>query len=132
MPLLPPAFPRHVPSVRADSIGFGPYRISCEAAACPSPLSQGQLILSAEGLSFPLTVRSRQPGDRIRLPGGSKKISRLMIDLKIPAAARNTLPLIVQDQEVLALPPYLAAADRRPTTGSSSLILTVKRMEEEP
>lgn len=55
-----------------------------------------------------------------------------MIDLKIPAAARNTLPLIVQDQEVLALPPYLAAADRRPTTGSSSLILTVKRMEEEP
>ena len=115
-----------------DSIGFGPYRISCEAAACPSPLSQGQLILSAEGLSFPLTVRSRQPGDRIRLPGGSKKISRLMIDLKIPAAARNTLPLIVQDQEVLALPPYLAAADRRPTTGSSSLILTVKRMEEEP
>ena len=115
-----------------DSIRFGPYRISCEAAPFPGSVSQGQLFLSAEGLSFPLTVRSRQPGDRIRLPGGSKKLSRLMIDLKIPAVLRDTLPLIVQGQEVLALLPYLAAADRRPNAGSSSLILTVKRMEEEP
>lgn len=115
-----------------DSIRFGSYRITCETAASSDSLVQGQLFLSAEGLSFPLTVRSRQPGDRIRLPGGSKKISRLMIDLKIPAALRDTLPLIVQGHEVLALLPYLAAADRRPTAGSSSLILTVKRMEEEP
>ena len=35
--------------------------------------------------AFPaLYFRPRAPGDRIRLPGGSKKVSDLLIDRKVP------------------------------------------------
>ena len=53
-----------------------------------------------------------------------------MVDLKIPAALRDQLPVAVQGQELLALLPYVVADRRRAHVGSPSLILTVKRTEE--
>ena len=54
-----------------------------------------------------LHLRSRLPGDRIRLPGmsHSKKVARLMIDEKVPAPLRNDWPVITDsDGEVLLVP----------------------------
>ncbi|MDY4755832.1 MAG: tRNA lysidine(34) synthetase TilS [Candidatus Faecousia sp.] len=48
-----------------------------------------------------LTVRSRKPGDEIRLPGGTKSIKRLMIDRKISAPERNRIPILADDDGVL-------------------------------
>ncbi len=112
-------------------ISWGGYQISCELCNSPRQETQNCLFLSPEHLHFPLTIRTRQPGDRIRLPGGSKKLSRWMVDQKIPAALRNQLPVLVQGQEVLAVLPYVVAAPYRSNPGSTSLILTVKRTEEE-
>lgn len=123
---LPPTAPGYLSP--GDSIVWGGYRISCRLG-CDWDVSASALCLG--GLRFPLTIRTRQPGDRIRLSGGSKKLSRWMVDQKIPANLRNQLPVVVQDQEVLAVLPYVVAAHRRTKPGSTSLILTVKRTEEE-
>lgn len=50
----------------------------------------------AELLRFPLTVRSRRPGDRIRPFGlnGSKKVKDMFIDLKLPAPLRDRIPIV--------------------------------------
>ena len=112
-------------------VSWGGCQISCELGNSPRHETKNCLFLSPEHLHFPLTIRTRQPGDRIRLPGGSKKLSRWMVDQKIPAALRNQLPVLVQDQEVLAVLPYVVAAPYRTKPGSTSLILTVKRTEEE-
>ncbi|MBX0359927.1 tRNA lysidine(34) synthetase TilS [Halobacillus sp. Nhm2S1] len=50
-------------------------------------------------VKLPLSVRTRQEGDRIRLRGmnGSKKVKDIFIDQKIPARLRPTWP-IVTDQ----------------------------------
>ena len=112
-------------------ISWGSYQISCELCNSPRQETQNCLFLSPEHLHFPLTIRTRQSGDRIRLPGGRKKLSRWMVDQKIPAALRNQLPVLVQGQEVLAVLPYVVAAPYRSNPGSTSLILTVKRTEEE-
>lgn len=37
-----------------------------------------------EAIRFPLVVRSRRPGDRIRLPGGTKKVKKVMLESRIP------------------------------------------------
>lgn len=50
-----------------------------------------------------LTVRSRQTGDRIHLPGGSRSLKRLMIDRKIPAAQRALVPVLADDKGVAAV-----------------------------
>lgn len=48
-----------------------------------------------------MVVRSRQPGDRIRLSGGSKDLKKIMIDRKIPAAYRSSIPVIADAGGVL-------------------------------
>jgi tRNA(Ile)-lysidine synthetase-like protein len=55
-------------------------------------------------LAWPLTLRSRRPGDRMRPRGGrgSRKVADLMIDAKIPLAERAHLPVVAgADGEVL-------------------------------
>jgi tRNA(Ile)-lysidine synthetase-like protein len=54
---------------------------------------------------FPLVIRNRRSGDKVTTTSGTKKIKDLLIDKKIPLHARNTLPLIINnDQEILWIP----------------------------
>lgn len=60
-----------------------------------------------DNTTFPLYVRSRKNGDRIRLKGmkGSKKIKSLFIDNKIPIPDRDTWPIVTDRQgEILWVP----------------------------
>ena len=50
-----------------------------------------------------IVVRSRQAGDALRLPGGTKSLKKLFIDSKIPAPERNRIPVIADDQGVLGV-----------------------------
>jgi len=59
-------------------------------------------IIWAPGLGE-LTIRQRQSGDVIRLPGGSKTVKKLLIDRKIPAFKRHMLPVVVRDGEIIAV-----------------------------
>lgn len=50
-----------------------------------------------------LTVRPRQPGDTMRLPGGSRSLKKLLIDRKIPRSQRDRIPVIAVGSTVLAV-----------------------------
>ena len=41
------------------------------------------------------TQRTRQDGDRIGLPGGTRRLSDVLTDLKVPRADRSAVPLLV-------------------------------------
>jgi tRNA(Ile)-lysidine synthase len=49
-----------------------------------------------------LVVRSRRPGDR--LAGRRKKVQDLLVDAKVPRADRDGWPIVVRDDEVVAVP----------------------------
>ena len=49
-----------------------------------------------------LEVRSRRPGDR--LAGRRKKVQDLLVDAKVPRAERDGWPLVVNGDEVVAVP----------------------------
>jgi tRNA(Ile)-lysidine synthase len=58
-----------------------------------------------DALRFPLTVRARRPGDRIRLAAGTKKVKKLFLERRIPAPRRECMPLLVDAAgEVLWIP----------------------------
>jgi tRNA(Ile)-lysidine synthase len=63
------------------SITFGPWRIE---SSCPG-----------------LVVRTRRPGDR--LAGRRKKVQDVFVDAKVPRAERDTWPLVVAGDEVVAV-----------------------------
>lgn len=64
-----------------------------------------------------LKVRGRQPGDRLTLPGGTKSLKALMIDRKIPARLRDSVPVLTLDGRAIAVfgvgadPAYLSAQE---------------------
>ena len=49
-----------------------------------------------------LEVRGRRPGDR--LAGRGKKLQDVFVDAKVPRAARDGWPVVVRDDEVVAVP----------------------------
>ena len=65
-------------------------------------LEQGKTVFTVQP-EGKIVVRSRLPGDRIRLPGGSKTLKKLFIDEKIPAWERPFLPVLADEKGVLAV-----------------------------
>ena len=51
----------------------------------------------------PIRVRFRETGDQIRLPGGTRSLKKLFIDRKIPAHDRDRIPVLVDDEGILAV-----------------------------
>lgn len=58
-----------------------------------------------------LVLRRRQAGDRIRLAGGSKLVSDLLIDRKVPRAERDTLTVLADGADVLWVEGVAAAVN---------------------
>ena len=54
--------------------------------------------------NHPVSIRSRKKGDRILMNGHHRKISRLLINQKIPLHQRNNLVVLEQDKQILAIP----------------------------
>ena len=75
-------------------------------------------------------VRPRQTGDSICLPGGQKTLKKWMIDRKIPAHLRQTLPVFADNQGVIAVYGLGAAADRTAKAGEQAWILHIAEEKE--
>jgi tRNA(Ile)-lysidine synthase len=58
----------------------------------------------------PVWLRSRMTGDEIRLKGGTKSLKKVFIDRKIPASQRASVPVLADEQGVLAV--YGISADQ--------------------
>lgn len=70
------------------------------------PNSGQRVFMDAEGIVFPLTLRSWSPGDRIQPQGmsGTQKLKDLFINEKIPRAKRGEVPLLADQASVLWVP----------------------------
>lgn len=80
----------------------------------------------ADELTFPMTVRGPRPGDRFRPWGlqGTRKLKKLLIDLKIPRDLRKELPLLLQGDTILWIP-GVRRSDAAPIHSSTRRVLEV-------
>lgn len=67
------------------------------------PATGNTAFMDCEGISFPLTVRSWRPGDRIEPLGmeGSKKVQDLFVDCKVSREDRRGIPLLTDRSSVI-------------------------------
>ena len=56
----------------------------------------------------PITVRTMREGDSIMTSAGTKKLSRLFINAKIPALKRKTWPVVLNKDQSIILVPHIA------------------------
>ena len=74
-------------------------------------------------------LRSRQSGDRIRLPGGSKSLKKLFIDRKIPAAQRDKIPVLADETGILGVYGIGVHQDRA-AKGFPAITITIEKREK--
>ncbi|WP_188207348.1 tRNA lysidine(34) synthetase TilS [Alkalibacillus aidingensis] len=73
-------------------------------------------------LHLPLTVRSKKPGDRMKLKGlnGRKKVKDIFIDEKIPKFQRDQWPLVENGNGELIWIPFIRKSDLAEKSDSSN------------
>ena len=87
--------------------------------------------VAADGLTLPLAVRSRRPGDRLSplgMGGRRKKVQDVLVDRKVPREGRDSLPLVVDSADrIVWVVGESVAEDFRVTEASQAVILLKAR-----
>lgn len=79
---------------------------------------------------FPLTIRTYRSGDVMITSGGTKKISRLFIDKKIPRRLRQVWPIIERSDGTIILVPNIAKNIGYLYTKPNVFVIKYKDLEE--
>lgn len=83
---------------------------NCEIFIGPSHSSKNiykkSILMSIDSakINGAIIVRRRQSGDKIRMGGMSKSVKKLMCDKKIPLDVRSRIPMICDNDGILAIP----------------------------
>ena len=100
-----------------------------EPAAVPGPGLFRAHLSESRRAGAPLVVRTRRPGDRMKPWGleGSVKLQDILVDLKVPRAWRDRIPVVLCRGEIVWLPGYRIARDWAvPGPRAPSVCLTVR------
>ncbi len=84
-----------------------------------------QAWIDADSLAGPLTLRARNPGDRIKplgLGGHSTKVSDLMVDARVPRRARAAWPVVSAGEQIVWVPGCRLGDPFRLRAGTSHII----------
>ncbi|MGE0393405.1 MAG: tRNA lysidine(34) synthetase TilS [Vicinamibacterales bacterium] len=86
--------------------------LTAEAVRDSSPGRPGELAaLVATPADRQFAVRSRQPGDVIRLKAGRKKLQDLFVDAKVPRRERDTVPVVTDSNDSVVWVPGLGISE---------------------
>jgi tRNA(Ile)-lysidine synthase len=90
------------------------------------------VVMDADKLSGPLTVRAPLPGDRIRPLGmrGRRKLQDLFVDGKLPRERRGTVPVVVDDEKIVWVVGFCLSDDVRLDAGTRRVVRVEARPSE--
>jgi tRNA(Ile)-lysidine synthase len=98
--------------------GPGTYRHRDETGLTIGEGERGAATFDADAIRWPLVLRTRLPGDRMRPRGGkgSRKLADLLIDAKVARPSRDALPVLTTADGVVLFVPGLRPSEHgRPT-----------------
>lgn len=89
---------------------------------------KGDIPIGASQLTGEVCVRPPQAGDRLRLPGGTKLLRRILIDRKIPADLRKCVAVIACGGTVLAVHGIGGNRDCLPKDGEKTYYISFREI----
>lgn len=100
-----------------------------EGGAFVAPDSMDEALLDADRLDFPVEVRPWRAGDRMRPIGlgGSKLVSDILIDAKVPLPAKERTQVLVSGTGEIAWLVGHRIGEGFQATGGSTRVLRIKR-----
>jgi tRNA(Ile)-lysidine synthase len=124
-PVTPPTVPPEVLLPFPGATEWGGLCIRAEKVerfCAPDPKSE--VFLDAAAITGPLSVRGVRPGDRMRPLGvaGTRKLQDILVDLRVPAARRPRVPLVVCGDTILWVCGLLSSGQGRITAKTTELV----------
>jgi tRNA(Ile)-lysidine synthase len=110
----PLAIQSAAPGSGQTTIGGTRYRIEWALGAGGS--GPDSVVIDPVAIRFPLQIRAWQPGDRIRLAFGTKKLKKLFAERRLGRQRRSTVPLLVDESGDILWVAGLARSALAPTT----------------
>jgi tRNA(Ile)-lysidine synthetase-like protein len=133
-----PVVPDRILVIDEPGAGRGEVVIGGRRFAVSWSMSEGEFdedaaVFDPSALMFPLELRGWQPGDRIQLGYGSKKLKKLFTELRVARGARSRIPVLAETggggDRILWLVGHARAAAAIPAKHGPRLNLTVKNAE---
>lgn len=123
----PAALVIHAPQPSGSGAGFR-WSLS-RGEGCSAPSSKDAAVLDADRLHFPLELRPWRPGDRIRPIGlrGSKLVSDILIDAKVPKPLKDSAYVLVDGDGTIAWLAGHRVGEGYQATPYSERVLTIIR-----
>lgn len=92
------------------------------------PSGQTEALFDAEQLCWPLRVRHRRDGDRMRILGlnGSKKVQDMFVDAKIAPSLRGTVPIVTDANGQILWVPGVRRSDAALVGPSTDCVLRLE------
>jgi tRNA(Ile)-lysidine synthetase-like protein len=88
------------------------------------------LSVSPDCTDFPLTLRGWEPGDRIQLPYGTKKLKKLFSEAKIPVGERARIPVLADGEgRVLWVPGLASSVSSLPADEPGSFFIGIRHAD---
>ena len=129
---LPPFAPCSLNRKGKTEIPGTGWSVYCEATVAPGEASAGDgvMYLRQEALSGALTLRPRQAGDILALPGRrSKSLKKLMIEEKLPRRDRERIPVLDAGGALVAVAGLGPQRDYLAKPGELALALRFQKEE---
>jgi tRNA(Ile)-lysidine synthase len=107
-------------------------RAAAHAPAAFGLRGGGEAVVQAGAVRLPLAVRNRRPGDRLQPLGapGRRKLQDVLVDRKVPRAARDGVPIVVDAAGRIVWVAGLVVAEwcRVTAPTASVVVLTLERL----
>jgi tRNA(Ile)-lysidine synthase len=82
--------------------------------------------MAIDRVRFPLTLRGRAPGDRVRTRAGTRPLKKLLGEARVPLRRRGTLPVLADATGAVLWVPGVARAEGfAPAPGEASITLSL-------
>lgn len=87
---------------------------------------------SIVGVRFPVTVRTWAPGDRVRMPYGSKKLKKLFLEARVPPGRRHRVPVVADAAgRILWVPEVVRSVDALPEEDADVLYIGITHADSD-
>jgi tRNA(Ile)-lysidine synthase len=124
----PLVLPRPEPGSASFSVGGRSYQAIWGAEkpdAC-----EAKVALPVPGVEFPLLLRQWEPGDRIQLAYGTKKLKKLFSEARIPVEDRGRTPILVDAEgRVLWVAGLVSSVLIGVRSGAGALFLGIRNVD---